>query len=81
MVTWKDLYVETQRRQDEIDRVQFYNAIHQVVEVPLRERFYHRWLAALGAVLENWGRALQTRHTTLSVVSYQIEEHPCPPGC
>ena len=81
MITWKDLYVETQRRQDEIDRAQFYNAIHRVVEVPVRERFYHRWLASLGAVLENWGRSLQTRHATLTVVSYQIEEHPCPPGC
>jgi hypothetical protein len=54
------------------------------VEVPLRERFYHRWLAALGTVLENWGRALQTRSTKLATIrpgSYQIEEHPCPPGC
>ena len=84
MVTWKDLYVETRRRQDEIDHVQLYNAIKQVVGVPLRERFYHRWLAALGALLENWGHTLQTRYTTLTAIrpgSYQIEEQPCSPGC
>ena len=70
MITWKDLYVETQRRQDEIDRAQFYNAIRRAVEVPIRERFYHCWLASLGTVLENWGRTLQTRHTPLTVVNY-----------
>ena len=81
MVTWKDFYVESQRRQDEIDRTQLYNAVQPILEVAPRERFYQRGLAALGVLLENWGRALQTRYATLIVGSYQIEDHPCPPRC
>jgi hypothetical protein len=63
MFTWKDVDVEMQRRRDEITRTQLYNHIRRLGAVRLvRQRFYHRWLAALGARLESWGRDLQTRH-------------------
>ena len=71
MFTWKDYYVETQRRQDEIAHAMQDRHIRSVEEV-CESRFTKlsiRMLDMVGSKLVEWGSQLQCRCAELAMTS------------
>jgi len=71
MFTWKDYYVETQRRQDEIAQAMQYRHVRSVEEV-CESRFTKlsiRILDLVGSKLVEWGSQLQCRCAELAMTS------------
>lgn len=70
MLTWKDVVVEEQRRED----LQQQAARRQILRLargnePQTYRLHHVVLVRVGAWLENWGCRLQARYSNLDAAS------------
>ena len=71
MFTWKDYYVETQRRQDEIAQATQDRYVRSVAEV-CESRFTKlsiRMLDMVGSKLVEWGSQLQCRCAELAMTN------------
>jgi len=71
MITWKTYYVETQRRQDEIDQAAHHRLVDSVTvdcETGLT-KLSIRMLDIVGSKLVQWGSQLQCRCAELSLSS------------
>jgi len=71
MITWNDYYVESQRRQDQMDRAMQIQAIRSVeadCESGLT-KLSIRMLEIVGSKLVQWGSQLQCRCAELSLTS------------
>ena len=71
MFTWKDYYVETQRRQDEIAQAtqdRYVRSVEEVCESRFR-KLSIRILDLVGSKLVEWGSQLQCRCAELAMTS------------
>ncbi len=71
MFTWNTYYVETQRRQDEMDQAAHYRLVRSVTvdcETGLT-KLSIRMLDIVGSKLVQWGSQLQCRCAELSLTS------------
>lgn len=73
MVTWKDVVVEEQRREDVQQQASRRQTLRIVrADKPQAQRFYHVVLVRVGEWLETWGCRLQARYSKLDASSLGV---------